>query len=233
MSFALVPDWVLRRGLNSTAIHLYVQMALAADGKTREAFHGHERLAALCGSSPSTVKRALRDLQQAGAVKIQARWVGQARQSNLYVLPLDDPLAAPGHGVPLPLIAEPVVMALDDICLEVAIATVKAEGKVGIRNMRAYCKPRALEIKDRHRDAVEQMLMRGASSEQVVEYLTGAESPLGDLRPVSVRPRLQEFRQTALDETSEWADQQPVDMEARRAHLASLRAALHAEAVNE
>jgi hypothetical protein len=230
VSFALVPDWVLRRGLSATAIHLYVQMALAADGKTREAFHGHDRLAALCGCSPSTVKRALRDLQQAGALTIQPRWIGQTRQSNLYVLPVADPLASPVEGVPLPLV-EPAVMTLDEICLEVAMATVRAEGKVGIRNLKAYCRPRALEIKDRHRDAIEQMLQRDATPTQVVEYLTGVESPLGDLLPVATRPRLPEFRQTALDETSEWADQQPIDLEARRAHLASVREALRGEAV--
>lgn len=90
--FAMVPDWVIRRVTDGTAMRTYLHLACKYADANRNAFPEMETLAAELEVSERTVKRSVAVLQVAGAIRVT-----RARQSdgyfgrNLYTLPLDDP----------------------------------------------------------------------------------------------------------------------------------------------
>ena len=66
--FSIVPEWVLNRGLSSTALKLYIVLARFADWETGLAFPGRETLAERMKSSEKTVDRAVKELVAAECI---------------------------------------------------------------------------------------------------------------------------------------------------------------------
>ena len=66
--FSIVPEWVLDRGLSSTALKLYIVMARFADWKTGMAFPSRETLAKRMKCSVKTVDRAVIEIVAAECV---------------------------------------------------------------------------------------------------------------------------------------------------------------------
>jgi hypothetical protein len=67
--FSIVPEWVLNRGLSSTALKLYIVMARFADWHTGMAFPARETLADRMACSTKTVDRAVTELVEAECVQ--------------------------------------------------------------------------------------------------------------------------------------------------------------------
>lgn len=105
--YAQVPRWVVRSegALSGNAVHLYGVLMSYADNGTKAAFPSRSRLAQDMGRSMNTVKRAMAELEEFGALKVTRRksTVTGANISNLYVLVFSDPRATrePGMGAPV------------------------------------------------------------------------------------------------------------------------------------
>lgn len=72
-AFAMVPTWIIRSGgkLSANAVRLYATIMTYADNVTKTAFPSRETLAEDMGVSVATVKRAIKELESFGAVKIK------------------------------------------------------------------------------------------------------------------------------------------------------------------
>lgn len=86
--FAVIPHWVLGRGLSSAAIHLYVVLVKYADNSTGEAWPSRETLANDIGKSKDSVDRYIRELVAAGALAVTRRRRAGTKEnySNLYTV---------------------------------------------------------------------------------------------------------------------------------------------------
>lgn len=72
--FAVIPHWVIRSGISSGALHLYTVLTMYADNRTGEAFPARSTLAKDMGkSSRRTVDTYIKELKDAGALKVQTR----------------------------------------------------------------------------------------------------------------------------------------------------------------
>jgi len=103
--FAMIPTWLLRSGgkLSSNAVMLYGVIMTYADNVTREAFPSRETLAEDMGVSVATVKRAIKELEQADVIhvkRVRTEKGGNFR-SNQYTLASEPPWVtdAPREGV--------------------------------------------------------------------------------------------------------------------------------------
>jgi DNA-binding transcriptional regulator YhcF (GntR family) len=71
--FSIVPEWVLDRGLSSTALKLYIVLARFADWETGIAFPSRDTLADRIGSTPKTIDRLVKELVDAECIEKQSR----------------------------------------------------------------------------------------------------------------------------------------------------------------
>lgn len=126
----------------------------------------------------------------------------------------------PLEGASISLVAEACQLAAEQ--------TVR--GRPGIRSVRSYARPRAVDFERRHRVELLAMIERGATVDALVAYLLREEASMvmGSSTPEALRPRLPEFRQSALDETDAWRRQQPASIEDRRQRVQIARQALEA-----
>lgn len=131
---AHVPEFVVRARVSPAAMALYVAMALECDYRTREITYARETLAERIGMSVASVKRAIAELVEAGALEVTARRFGRRQGSNLYRLPLqrltgeplmDEPLKARACGSPVTPIS--VDLPEDAACRGVASASPEAQ----------------------------------------------------------------------------------------------------------
>lgn len=95
IAFAMIPRWLLRSGgkLSSTATHLYAVIMTYADNITKFGFPSRETLAEDMGVSVATVKRAIKELEQADVVTVRREYnkkTGNFR-SNQYTLVYESP----------------------------------------------------------------------------------------------------------------------------------------------
>lgn len=95
IAFAMIPRWLLRSSgkLSSTSIHLYAVIMTYADNITKYGFPSRETLADDMGVSVATVKRAIKELEQAGVVEVKREYnkkTGNFR-SNQYTLAYESP----------------------------------------------------------------------------------------------------------------------------------------------
>lgn len=89
--FAIVPAWLLQRVTGHVALRVYIALGTFA-GNGRECWPSRATLAARAGIDEAGVKRALRQLDEAGAIRRVARFHGDgAQRSNGYVLVTHDP----------------------------------------------------------------------------------------------------------------------------------------------
>lgn len=110
--YAQVPRWVVRShgALSGNAVHLYGVLMSYADNDTKAAFPSRSRLANDMGRSVDTIKRAMRELEQYGALRVERRKskVTGANISNRYTLIFSDP-----RGTRAPRVGAPVHHELD------------------------------------------------------------------------------------------------------------------------
>lgn len=96
-AFAQIPVWILRAGdtLSHGAVRLYGIIMTYADNRKHTAFPERETLAKDMGASVSTVKRAIKELEDYGAITVKRRRNKRTGNfySNHYTLVFDKPWA--------------------------------------------------------------------------------------------------------------------------------------------
>lgn len=72
--FAIIPEWLLYSEVSHVSIRIYGVLRRHADKETDLAFPGHAKIAKLSHCSKASVKRALGELETAGAIRIRQRY---------------------------------------------------------------------------------------------------------------------------------------------------------------
>lgn len=86
IKFAIMPEWVLYHpDLSHAAVRVYGALVRHANSND-EAWPSRASLSRECHCSPSTVKRAISDLLDAGAISREPRFEDGRQTSNLYVV---------------------------------------------------------------------------------------------------------------------------------------------------
>lgn len=85
--FSIVPEWVLDRGLSSTALKLYIVLARFADWDTGIAFPARDTLAERMGCTEKTVDRVVKELVEAACIDKHSR--GRYQSAQYRVLQVD------------------------------------------------------------------------------------------------------------------------------------------------
>lgn len=99
--YAMMPQWLVRSGVSSGAIHTFAVLALHADRDSGRAYPRRATIAKLCGCSRDTIDRRIAELVAVGAIEVEHRIVDGTYTSNVYHVrysrPVTDcpPLAAP------------------------------------------------------------------------------------------------------------------------------------------
>lgn len=104
--FAIIPEWVLELPVSANAIRVYCVLRRFADNKTGACFPSRKTLAMRSRLSVSTLDRALKELDDSGAIEVKVRRSEAGDYtSNLYVVrsfpkgvssPMNRPLAIRG-----------------------------------------------------------------------------------------------------------------------------------------
>ena len=87
--FAVVPEWLIYSEVSAQAVRVYCVLARHADKDTTKSFPSHNRIAKLIGVSNSTVRNALKELTDLGAVVVEHRYdkeTGHQRSNNYYLI---------------------------------------------------------------------------------------------------------------------------------------------------
>ena len=117
--YAQIPRWILRAGdnLSHGAVRLYGVIMTYADNSTRAAFPSREKLAEDMGISVATVKRAIKELEEFGAVEVTRRRNKKTGNfyANHYILVFNDPRVTddPPREVMDDPITRPTVLNID------------------------------------------------------------------------------------------------------------------------
>ena len=117
--YAQIPRWILRAGdkLSHGAVRLYGVIMTYADNSTRAAFPSREKLAEDMGISVATVKRAIKELEEFGAVEVTRRRNKKTGNfyANHYVLVFSDPrvISDPPREVMDDPITRPTILNID------------------------------------------------------------------------------------------------------------------------
>jgi hypothetical protein len=88
--FAIVPEWLLYADVGDSSVRLYAVLARHAD-KDGRSHPSRGRLAELMRCSTKTIDRAMRELEELGAVEVQRRFVNGSPTTNLFHLRTSDP----------------------------------------------------------------------------------------------------------------------------------------------
>ena len=117
--YAQIPRWILRAGdkLSHGAVRLYGVIMTYADNSTRAAFPSREKLDEDMGISVATVKRAIKELEEFGAVEVTRRRNKKTGNfyANHYVLVFSDPrvISDPPREVMDDPITRPTILNID------------------------------------------------------------------------------------------------------------------------
>lgn len=87
--FAVVPEWLIYSNVSAQAVRVYCVLARHADKDTTKSFPSHNRIAKLIGVSNSTVRNALKELIELGAVVVEHRYdkeTGHQKSNNYYLI---------------------------------------------------------------------------------------------------------------------------------------------------
>ena len=82
--FAMVPEWILDSALSDCSVRLYAVLLRYGQSSGARMPSRSTLAARLRKKSTDTVDRAMRELVNAGAVQVQARYSGRERLTNLY-----------------------------------------------------------------------------------------------------------------------------------------------------
>ena len=113
--FAIVPEWVIDAEISDRAFRLYAVLRRGVDKETGYARVSRPKLATRLRTSVKSIDRALRELEEAGAVTVHPRWtdgkgsysfvrdaVHTVRAPSGYVLKTTSPVSGSDTGVPTP-----------------------------------------------------------------------------------------------------------------------------------
>lgn len=87
--FAIVPLWLIKRGVSSTAIHLYATLAAVYADKEGKSWPSRAALAESMSCSTDTIDRAVKELVHVQALVKERRWRSEGafgQKSNGYTL---------------------------------------------------------------------------------------------------------------------------------------------------
>jgi len=102
-TYAVIPKWIIRSGkrLSSNAIAAYVTIMSYADNTTKKAHPAREKIAEDMGVSVPTVARAIKELKDFGALKIdpkQKKNKAGGYSSSRYTLAFHEPFEVKKKG---------------------------------------------------------------------------------------------------------------------------------------
>lgn len=83
--FAVIPEWVIQT-VGPRALQVYALLRRHADHKRGDTFVGIKTLAREARASADTVRRAITELTEAGALTVTVRFDGDRQTTNLYTL---------------------------------------------------------------------------------------------------------------------------------------------------
>lgn len=177
--YTIVPEWVAMADISAVAKILYLHLGLHADWETGECFPSRKRLAELCGCSESTIKRALKELEEVEAIRRSARWRDDGSQaSNLYIIVTAVPPSQTSMVTPRGLTVEPPpgtpVTPLEREPLELEQKTSSSVRRDAIWDtLEEFCGPVATKSERSKRGAVVKEIRSvvGASDEVAVEEI--------------------------------------------------------------
>ena len=102
--FAIVPEWVIDAEISDRAVRLYARLRRHAGRSLTAARPSRATLAEKLHTSVKSIDRALRELEESGAVTIRHRWSDPQGTEYVYVRDVDHPIPAPSgyviHNVP-------------------------------------------------------------------------------------------------------------------------------------
>lgn len=80
--FAIVPLWLIKRGISSVALHLYATLAAVYADREGKSWPSRSSLAETIGCSVDTVDRSVKELVKVGALVKERRMNGDGGQSS-------------------------------------------------------------------------------------------------------------------------------------------------------
>ncbi|MCC3333548.1 hypothetical protein [Nocardia abscessus] len=102
--FAIVPEWVIDAEISDRAVRLYARLRRHAGPSLTAARPSRAKLAVKLRTSVKSIDRALRELEDVGAVTIRHRWSDPQGKEYVFARDLDHPIPAPSgyviHNVP-------------------------------------------------------------------------------------------------------------------------------------
>ena len=84
--FSIVPEWLTESKVTDNAFRVYATLCRYADKEDGSCYPSIKSIGNRCGKSPSSVKRALKELKEIGAIKVEARYIDDGQTSNLYTV---------------------------------------------------------------------------------------------------------------------------------------------------
>lgn len=114
--FVKFPVWLQEVGVSGTATQIYIAIGTYANYETLEAYPSRATLAKDIGKSLKSVDRAIKELQDVGALHVTQRTKPGSKENhtNLYRLVFEKPVQAQGVGTPVtPPLGTPVTPPRD------------------------------------------------------------------------------------------------------------------------
>lgn len=88
--FSIVPEWLIESKVSDGAFRVYATLCRFADKEDGSCYPSIKTIGNRCGKSPSSVKRALKELKDLGIIKVEERYIDDKGQtSNLYTVIYD------------------------------------------------------------------------------------------------------------------------------------------------
>lgn len=86
--FSIVPEWLIESKISDNAIRVYATLCRYADKYDGTCYPSIQTIGKRCHKSTSTVKRAIKELEQYNAIEVQPRYLdnGNGQTSNLYLI---------------------------------------------------------------------------------------------------------------------------------------------------
>ena len=87
--FSIIPEWLTESEVSDNAFRVYSTLCRYADIDSGECYPSIKTIGQRCHKSPSTIKRAIKELQDLGAIKVESRFLDYSQTSNLYTIIFD------------------------------------------------------------------------------------------------------------------------------------------------
>ena len=88
--FSIVPEWLIESDVSDNALRVYSALYRFADKDDGTCWPSIATIGAKCNKSSSSVKRAIKELKELGAIEVKERYLeDQGQTSNLYILKLN------------------------------------------------------------------------------------------------------------------------------------------------